>query len=176
MNCPYCGSVVRENERFCQNCGAALAQNTAAMQNVSVPAQQEPPFAQPPFTGARVQYDSLKDFVQSPVCPEKVRKSIKSSWIILLVCAALTLAFEIIMGILPIDAVLLAVFAFWLRGKYSMAPAILALALGIIGVFVGYVQNGTPSGILVVFAGSTAVSSLLRAKKLFDEYKKNGTL
>ncbi len=118
----------------------------------------------------------LKDFVQSPVCPEKVRKSIKSSWIILLVCAVLTLAFEIIMGILPIDAVLLAVFAFWLRGKYSMTPAILALALGIIGVIVGYVQNGTPSGILVVFAGSTAVSSLLRAKKLFDEYKKNGTL
>ncbi len=175
MNCPYCGSEVRENEKFCQHCGAALTQTPAAMQPVSPPAHQEPSFSQQPFTGAGAQYDSLKDFVQSPACPEKLRKSIKSSWVLLLVCAALTLAFEIIMGIFPIDAILLAVFAFWLRGKYSMVPAALALALGIISIIVGYVQNGTPSGILVALAGGSAVSNLLRAKKLFDEYKTNGT-
>ncbi|MBR0040738.1 MAG: zinc-ribbon domain-containing protein [Oscillospiraceae bacterium] len=173
MNCPYCGNVVRENEKFCQSCGAALPQTTAAVQTQTPDYAAEPAFSQPSFTGA--QYDSLKDFVQSPACPEKLRKSIKSSWVLLLVCAALTLAFEIITGIFPIDAILLAVFAFWLRGKYSMVPAALALALGIVSIIVGYVQNGTPSGILVALAGGSAVSNLLRAKKLFDEYKTNGT-
>ena len=171
MFCPKCGAEVRPEEKFCQSCGAALTQTPAA-----VPAQQESAYAQQPFTGAGAQYDTLKDFVQSPACPEKLRKSIKNSWILLLVCAALTLAFELIMGILPIDAILLAVFAFWLRAKHSMAPAVGALALGLISIIVGLVQNGTPSGILVALAGSGAVSSLLRAKKLFEEYKKNGTV
>lgn len=172
MNCPYCGSEVRENEKFCQHCGAQL---TADVQNVPATAQQEPAFY--PTQGfAGGQFDSLKDFIESPVCPEKVRKSIKSCWILLLVCAGLTLVFEIIAGIFPIDAILLAVFAIWLKSKYSIVPAALALALGIVSIIVGLVQNGTPSGILVALAGGNVVSNLLRAKKLFDEYKTNGTI
>ena len=175
MYCPNCGAEVRQEEKFCQNCGAPVAQ-TAPAPVPAQPEQPEQPEFQQPFAGTAASYETLKDFVNSPVCPEKIRKSIKSSWILLLACAVLTLAFEIIMGILPIDAILLAVFAFWLRGKYSMVPAALALALGFVSIIVGYVQNGTPSGILVAIAGGSAVSNLLRAKKLFDAYKTNGTL
>ena len=172
MFCPKCGAEARPEEKFCQYCGTALTQQSEPTAPAPV---QESACVQQPFTGAGAQYDTLKDFVQSPACPEKLRKSIKNSWILLLGCAAITLAFELIMGIFPIDAILLAVLAFWLRAKHSMVPAIGALALGIISIIVGYVQNGTPSGILVALAGSGAVSNLLRAKKLFEEYRKNGT-
>lgn len=173
MNCPYCGSEVRENEKFCQHCGAQLADT---VQNVPAPAQQEPAFYVTPGATPGAQYDDLKSFIDSPDCPEKVRKSIKTCWILLLVCAAITLVAEIVAGILPIDAILLVVFAIWLRRKYSMAPAALALALGLVSIIVGLVQSGTPSGYLVAIAGANAVSNILRAKKMFTEYKTNGTI
>ena len=168
MFCPYCGNEVRENEKFCQSCGAQLPSSaqeasTAVQQTEEIPAQS--------FTPARASYDSLKDFILSPDCPEKLRKSLKSNWIVLLVCAALTLIFELMSGMLPIDAILLVACAFWLRSSYSMTPAIIALALGVLSIIVGFAQNGTPSGVLIAIAGGSAVSNLLRAKQLFKAHQ-----
>ena len=36
VNCPYCGSEVRENEKFCQSCGAAMDPNRAPAQQSAV--------------------------------------------------------------------------------------------------------------------------------------------
>ncbi len=169
MKCPYCGSEIKTDDKFCGSCGAPLNQaETSAVAPVSesvyAPADQSPVYEQPPAGPAPA---SLKEFIQSSACPEKIRKSIKSSWIILLVCAGITLAFEILTGIFPIDAVLLVVLAFWLRAKCSYTPAILALALGVLSMVIGLVQNGSPSGILVMLAGSNAFSSIYKAKQLF---------
>lgn len=172
MNCPYCGREIREGEKFCQNCGAPLtdgAPNTAAAPAIApepaVPAVEQPPVEQ---ANAGPAPSSLKEFIHSPFCPEKISKSIRTSWILLFVCASLTLVFELIGGIFPIDAILLVICAVWLKSKYSPAPAIAALALGVLSMVVGLIQNGTPSGILIVLAGSSAFSSIFKAKKLYE--------
>ncbi len=173
MYCPYCGNEVRENEKFCQHCGAQI---TVSAQNISAPAQQDPEFYQTPAAYFGGRYDSLKDFINSPVFPEKVRKAIRTCWIVLLVCAGITLIFEIMMDIPPIDAILLAALAIWLRGTYSMAPAALALALGAFSIIYGFIQNGSPSGFLIAIAGANALSNLLKAKRLFNTYKETGQI
>lgn len=173
MYCPYCGSEVRENEKFCQHCGAQL---TASAQTVSAPTQPDPVFYQTQEAFFGGQYSNLKDFINSPVFPENVRKAIRTCWIVLLVCAGITLIFEIIMGIPPIDAILLAVLAIWLRGTYSMVPAALALALGAFSIIYGLIQNGSPSGFLIAIAGVNALSNLLKAKRLFNTYKETGQI
>ena len=78
MNCPYCGSVVRENEKFCQNCGAALAQTDEAAP--PAPIQEAAPSAETPvFTAQQAPRGmSFREFIKSPYCTPDVNKTIRA--------------------------------------------------------------------------------------------------
>ena len=94
MNCPYCGSEVRENEKFCQSCGAALAQTDEAAP--PAPIQDAAPSAETPvFTAQQAPRGmSFREFIESPSCTPDVNKTIKTSWIILFVCAGISRSFR----------------------------------------------------------------------------------
>lgn len=187
MNCPYCGSEIREGEKFCQNCGAPLTQ---APVNAAVPAEEptlvpagldEAPGQsangsanESAYAGAAPAPGSFKDFIHSDSCPPQIRKSIRSGWITLLICAVITLIAQLMLGSIPLDAIVLVALAFWLRGSCSKTPAIIALVYGLFGMILSLTQKGAPGGYLVVLAGGLALSNILKAEKIYKEYLAGG--
>ena len=159
VNCPYCGSEVRENEKFCQSCGAAMDPNRAPAQQSAVPA-----------AGPK----NYKEFVQSALCSPDVNKNIRASWILLLVCAALSLAVALINKSLPIDALLIAAVAVWLMLSKSFPAGLTACIVGVLELVLTSISMGRLSGYFPAIAGIYALAATLKGRKEYKAYREKG--
>ena len=170
MNCPYCGSEVRENEKFCQSCGAALAQTDEAAP--PAPIQEAAPSAETPaFTAQQAPREmSFREFIESPSCTPDVNKTIKTGWIILFVCAGISAVAQIVSGALPIDGILMAGIAFWLMKSKSFAAGVTACAVGVLELILTSITMGQLAGWLPAIAGVYALTAVLKARKQYKAY------
>lgn len=161
MNCPYCGSEVRENEKFCQSCGASLAQTPIETQIQQTADPAAAPAERP---------DSFKEFIKSPYCTPDVNKTIKTSWIILFVCAGISAIVQIAGGSFPLDGILMAGIAFWLMKSKSFAAGVTACAVGVIELILTSITMGRLAGWLPAIAGVYALTAVLKARKQYKAY------
>ena len=171
MNCPYCGSEVRENEKFCQNCGAQLAQSAPS---APAPVQNEEPVYQPTYTAPAAENtarpQNLKEFISSPYCTPDVNKNIKTSWIILFICAGISALVQIVGGSFPIDGILMAAIAVWLMRSKSYAAGVTACVVGLIEMIVTSIVMGRFAGFLPAIAGVYALTAVLKARKQYKAF------
>ena len=170
MNCPYCGSEVRENEKFCQSCGAALAQTDEAAP--PAPIQEAAPSAETPvFTAQQAPRGmSFREFIKSPYCTPDVNKTIRASWIILFVCAGISAIVQIAGGSFPLDGILMAGIAFWLMKSKSFAAGVTACAVGVLALILTSITMGRLAGWLPAIASVYALTAVLKAKKQYEAY------
>lgn len=173
MNCPYCGSVVRENEKFCQNCGAALAQTDEAAP--PAPIQEAAPSAETPvFTAQQAPRGmSFREFIKSPYCTPDVNKTIRASWIILFVCAGISAIVQIAGGSFPLDGIVMAGIAVWVMRSKSFASGLTACIVGALELILTSIYMGKFAGWLPALAGVYALTATLKAKKQYEAYLKN---
>lgn len=174
MNCPYCGSEIREGEQFCRSCGAPLTAASAAQQT-------QQPFGTPPQEPAAPVTPaaplSYKEFIKSPLCPRDVDKNIRFSWIVMLICAVISVAAQILNGMFPADGILMAALAIWLLVSKSFAAGLTAGIVGVIEMAVTSIAMHKFAGYLPALAGVYALTATLKARNLFKEYRsKNGLM
>ena len=165
MNCPYCGSEVRENEKFCQHCGAALPQNAAVpVQDNAAPVQEftAAPSAELP--------KSYKEFLSSPYCKPKTKSKITGSAIFLIVCAALSFIVAMMNDSFPIDGILIAGIALWLMISKSFPAGLTACIVGIFELVLTSISMGRFAGYFPAIAGAAAMTATLDAKRQFKAF------
>ena len=161
MFCPKCGAEVRPEEKFCQSCGAALAQTPIETQVQQPAATAAEPAARP---------NSLKEFIMSPYCTPDVNKTIKTSWIILFVCAVISGIVQIIGGAFPIDGILMAAIAVWLMLSKSFAAGVTACVVGVLELVLTSITMGRLAGWLPALAGIYALTAVLKARKQYKAF------
>ena len=200
--CPQCGTPRSGSENFCTNCGAPLPVNTAEMQ-VSVNDRPEavqmmdaprpeaaqiaqmqeaprpnaaPMFAEP---SSPVQSNlstapaNLKDFVQH-FAADKTKKSMRNNGYFLYGLAALNLVFALIVGNLPLDALILAALGYWYQKTYSHKCSIVFLVYSILSIIVTFLTTGTIGGWLILIVAVLMFSGTMKAQKALEEYSKTG--
>ena len=200
--CPQCGTPRSGSENFCINCGAPLPVNTAEMQ-VSVNDRPEavqmmdaprpeaaqiaqmqeaprpnaaPMFAEP---SSPVQPNlstapaNLKDFVQY-FAADKTKKSMRNNGYFLYGLAALNLVFALIVGNLPLDALILAALGYWYQKTYSHKCSIVFLVYSILSIIVTFLATGSIGGWLILIVAILMFSGTMKAQKALEEYQKTG--
>ena len=200
--CPQCGTPRSGSENFCTNCGAPLPVNTAEMQ-VSVNDRPEavqmmdaprpeaaqiaqmqeaprpnaaPMFAEP---SSPVQPNlstapaNLKDFVQH-FAADKTKKSMRNNGYFLYGLAALNLVFALIVGNLPLDALILAALGYWYQKTYSHKCSIVFLVYSILSIIVTFLATGSIGGWLILIVAILMFSGTMKAQKALEEYQKTG--
>ena len=150
MICPKCSANIPDDSVTCAYCGSPLVAAPEVVEAAPVKVGRE-------------------EFFKS-VCSEKVRKEIKASIIILYVCAGLTLVVELLAGIFPLDALILAGLAFWIQKSKSKASAIVAVAYSAINVIFMLVTAGQFGGWLILVAAIIALVYVLKGEKEWQEY------
>lgn len=150
MICPKCSANIPDDSVTCAYCGSPVA-------------------AAPEIVEAPVAKVGREEFFKS-VCSEKVRKEIKAAIIILYVCAGITLVMELLAGIFPLDALILAGLAFWIQKTKSKASAIVAVAYSAINVIFMLVAAGQFGGWLILVAACGALVYVLKGEKEWQEY------
>ena len=187
MNCPYCGTEIQQTDRFCPNCGAPLAETAAA----SPEAPAAPPVAQEPqifqsaglesptaestvYAAPAAPIESLKEFMESSVCPQDVKKTLKTSWIMMFICAGISALGQIAGGSFPFDGILMAIIAVWLMRSKSFAAGMTACIVGFVELIVTSIVMHRFAGYLPALAGTYALTATLKAKKLFESYQAKG--
>ena len=164
MYCAHCGAEVREDEKFCQYCGSPVEQS----QTVETAGVQQFDQLPPP--------SNFKGFVKrTDLCSPDVRKNIQGSWIMLFVCAGISIVYAIVLGFVPIDGILLALIALWMMLTYSLASSITANVVALIEFFVGIQQTGEFRGYLVVIAAIFSLVYILKGRKQYKNYLAHGT-
>ena len=170
MLCPNCGAEARQEEKFCQYCGTPLMQQSEPAAPVPV---QESAVQQPVFTPAAEQTakpQSYKEFITSPYCTADVNKTIKTSWIILFVCAGISAVAQVASGALPIDGILMAGIAVWLMKSKSFASGVTACVVGVLELVLTSITMGRLAGWLPALAGVYALTATLKAKKQYETF------
>ena len=161
MNCPFCGNEVRENEKFCQSCGTALTQTPIETRVQQPAAPAAAPAARP---------SSFKEFITSSYCTPDVNKTIKTSWIILFVCAGISAIVQIAGGSFPIDGILMAGIAVWLMLSKSFAAGVTACVVGVLELVLTSIMMGRLAGWLPALAGVYALTAVLKARKQYKAF------
>ena len=160
MFCPKCGAEVRQEEKFCQSCGAALTQTTPAVQEQTIDYAAEP----------ATRPSSFKEFIQSSYCTPDVNKTIKTSWIILFVCAGISAIVQVAGGSFPIDGILMAGIAVWLMRSKSFAAGVTACVVGVLELVLTSITMGRLAGWLPALAGVYALTAVLKARKQYKAF------
>ncbi|MBR2793578.1 MAG: zinc-ribbon domain-containing protein [Solobacterium sp.] len=190
--CPQCGTPRSGSENFCTNCGSPLPAGTAAPQpqlQSSVndrpqlaQVQEAPrPNAAPMFAepSSPVQPNlsaapaNLKDFVQH-FAADKTKKSMRNNGYFLYGLAALNLVFALIVGNLPLDALILAALGFWYQKTYSHKCSIVFLVYSILSIIVTSLATGSIGGWLILIVAILMFSGTMKAQKALEEYQKTG--
>ena len=159
MNCPQCGSEGKENEKFCQNCGAPLAS----------PAPAAPPAAAVQ-SGEKL---SFKNFLKSEHCTPDVNKSITTSWILLFIVSALSLGAAAMQGLPIFDGILMAAVALWLLLSKSLPAAVTACVVGVAEMILTSMIMGKFAGYLPALAGIFALTAVLKGRRQYKAYLHN---
>lgn len=149
MFCSNCSKEIPDGSQVCPECGA--------VQTASEPA---------PKAATR------KEFFDS-VCPQKIRKEIKSAAIVLYICAAATAVVQILGGIFPIDGIIIAALGIWIQTKKSLAGAIIAVVYAVISCVINFIDTGAFGGWLILVGAIIALVYIVKGNKLWKEYKAN---
>ena len=158
--CPYCGTSVNDDSKFCISCGASLAE--VAPDASDVPAPVAAPRA-----------STREEFLQLPE-NAKMKKEIKSSAIIAYVCAGITLLLSVIVGgsyLSLIDVVILVALGLLIHLKQSKAAAVILLVYSVINVIVTLITAHRLGGYLIVIAGVYATIYAFKLDKAWKEYQ-----
>ncbi len=150
MFCSNCSKEIPDGSQFCPECGAV---QTAA---------GEPA----PKAATR------KEFFDS-VCPQKIRKEIKSAAIVLYICAAATAVVQILGGMFPIDGIIIAALGVWIHTKKSLAGAIIAVVYAVLSCAITFIDTGSFGGWLILVGAIIALVYIIKGNKLWKEYKAN---
>ncbi len=178
--CPSCGAVCNDNEKFCGNCGYSFLEGGAAPSPAQPAAPVYPDYAQTyaqtftqPVSGTP-KAASKKEFMKLPE-NKKIHSELKGAAIITFICAGVTLLMGIVGGSwgVMLDVAIMVGLGLGILLSYSRACAVVLLAYGILNMVLGLIQNGVPSGYLIVVAGVLAVIYAFKAEKLWKQYQQN---
>lgn len=145
-NCSRCGAPIAPNTSFCTQCGQPTEQVQA--------------------TGRVI---SKREFYERYL--PGLKKDLRGVGILCYVCVVLNSALA--MAVSPwmlIDSLLLLGFALGTHLGKSKVCAVLLLILGCVEVLAGIVETGTPSGILWLIAGISAVTVFRKADKQYAQF------
>ena len=152
MFCSNCSKEIPDGSQVCPECGA--------VQTASEPT---------PKAATR------KEFFDS-VCPQKIRKEIKSAAIVLYICAAVTAIVQILGGMFPLDGIIIAALGIWIQTKKSLAAAIIAVAYAVLSCVIIYIDTGAFGGWLILVGAIIALVYIVKGNKLWKEYKANNCI
>lgn len=168
MQCAQCGTQLPDGMPNCPNCGAPAASQFGQGQ----PGQQSfgPGFG---YSGQMTK----KEFLHHPNL-KKCYDNIKSSAIVLYVCAALSLALGIYMGnwSILVDVLIIVGFGLGIQLGQSRVCAILIFLYSLANAVYMGVSTGRSSGTLIVLASIYALGATFKFQKAWKEYKKTGIL
>ena len=172
MFCPNCGAEVRPEEKYCQSCGAVISQQAGTQAvEYQAPAYQPDAYQAPVYqTPAPAEKLSYKDFIKSSFCTPDVNKNIKASWILMLICGALSAAVQIVGGSFPIDGILMGGLAIWLMLSKSFPAGLVSCIVGILELVLTTIYMGQVAGWLPAIAGIYALIATLKGKKQYKAY------
>ncbi len=101
INCPNCGNPVREDAKFCGNCGVDVQAALAAAQHAATsepqPAQYAYPQPQPAFGG----FDFRRDGERSPMVGRILIVAVIVIAVACAFCCGLVFGFEVISPMFP---------------------------------------------------------------------------
>lgn len=173
--CPSCGAACNDSEKFCSNCGSSLPDAGTVSTQVEPAAPVYPDYGQTyaqPVAAPKAA--TKKEFMKLPE-NKKLRSELNAAAIITFVCAGITLLSGFVTGnwSILIDVAIMVGLGLGIMLSYSRVCAVLLLVYGLLNVVVGLVQNGVPSGYLIVIAGVLAVIYAFKAEKLWKQYQQN---
>ena len=174
--CPSCGAVCNDNEKFCGNCGYSFQEAGSVPSPVQPAAPTYPgyaqAYAQPAASAPKVA--TKKEFLKLPE-NKKIRSELNGAAIITFVCAGINVILGAVSGnwSIMIDVAIMVGLGLGIMLSHSRVCAIVLLAYGVLNVVVGLVQNGTPSGYLILIAGVLAVIYAFKAEKLWKAYQQS---
>lgn len=116
---------------------------------------------------------NLKDFVQH-FAVDKTKKSMRNNGYFLYGLAALNLVFALLVGNLPLDAIILAALGYWYQKTYSHKCSIVFLVYSILSIIVTFLATGTIGGWLILIVAVLMFSGTMKAQKALEEYSKTG--
>ena len=178
--CPSCGAACNDNEKFCGSCGYSFLEAGSVSSQPYAPAENAyPQPAAPVYPGygqpaAPAKVATKKEFMKLPE-NKKARSELNAAAIVTFVCAG----FNVILGAVTgnwgvlVDVAIMVGLGLGIMLSASRVCAVLLLAYGLLNVVVGLVQNGTPSGYLILIAGVLAVIYTFKVDKLWKQYQQN---
>lgn len=189
MQCFQCGTQFPDGMPNCPNCGAPLnnqfGQGQPGQQSFgggpqSFGGEQQSFGGGPQSFGPGFGYSgqmTKKEFLHHPNL-KKCYDNIKSSAIILYVCAALSLALGIYMGnwSILVDVLIIVGFGLGIQLGQSRICAILIFLYSIANIIYTGVSTGRSGGMLIVLASIYALGATFKFQKAWKEYKKTGIL
>lgn len=174
--CPSCGAACNDTEKFCGSCGSSLlnADDVSIQAESAAPAYSDyaaPVYDQPAYTPKAA---TKKEFLKLPE-NKKIRSELNAAAIITFVCAGITMLSGFVTGnwSILIDVAIMVGLGLGIMLSYSRVCAVVLVVYGLLNVVVGLVQNGVPSGYLIVIAGVLAVIYAFKAEKLWKQYQQN---
>ncbi|RKM55636.1 zinc ribbon domain-containing protein [Butyrivibrio sp. X503] len=200
MICKTCGTENSETMSFCKNCGQPLmgderaavqtmgnvnnggmfSGNTVNAANGAAFGSQANGFNTGYNTGYTGAVDiglkmSKKEMFELPTF-NQANKTINGWTIFMIVMGVINLLIELVMGVYPIDGLLLLVLGIVLRMTKSLGAAIAVLILGIFSVVYGIFTTGKPVGLLYVIGGCILCSVTTKLKNAYDTYLQTGVI
>ena len=174
--CPSCGAACNDTEKFCGSCGHSFLEADAAPSQAQPVAPAYPDYPQTYAQSAAYtpKAATKKEFMKLPE-NKKIRSELNGAAIITFVCAAINVILGVVTGNygIVIDVAIMVGLGLGIMLFHSRACAVILLAYGLLNVVVGLVQNGTPSGYLIVIAGVLAVIYAFKAEKLWKQYQQS---
>ena len=202
MYCINCGAEIKDNLKFCTNCGEPIQKQDGAPQTVneeppvqvqSVVAKEEPPVqAQPEMVKEQIppaapiytepsstvipgygpKANSLKEYV-TMYGDEKTKKSLRNISIWMYVLAGFNLVAGFVLSYSVLDAILIAALGFWYQKTYSFVAIVGFLAYTILSMVISFVQTGGIYGWMSVIIAVGAFYVHRRVQKSYEQYLKN---
>ena len=174
-NCPSCGAVCNDNEKFCGSCGHSFldVDINASKDQPNAPAEDAyPGYGQPAPYAPKVA--TKKEFLKLPE-NKKLRSELNGAAIVAFVCAGINVILGAVTGNwgVMLDVAIMVGLGLGIMLFSSRVCAILLLAYGLLNVVMGLVQNGTPSGYLILIAGVLAVIYAFKAEKAWKQYQQS---
>lgn len=173
MKCKICGTENDSIVSFCKSCGQPLIEEAAAGEQHTEATNNGEVYSGTVEDGER---QMTKEELFSTPEFSKAISTINGWTTFLIIMGVLNTILESVLGVIPIDGILILILGIVVRKTKSVGAAVVVLILGIISVIYGLFTTGRPAGFLFIVGGGFLCSATEKVQNACEYYKNTGII